>query len=102
MNERTALGELHMGHFKATARHKRLCWFNFLMAVDPYSSGYVPERWKQGTDVMILKEEEVLLLSKLQTIVLYEADYNHENKRLGKVAMKQAIQTGHIAREQFS
>ncbi len=52
---------------------------------------------------MILKEEEVFLLSKLvRTIMLYEADYNHENKSLGRAAMKQAIQTGHIAREQFS
>ncbi len=101
-NEKTASGELHMGHFKAAARHKRLGWFNFLMAIVPYSAGYVPNRWKKGTDVMILKEEEVFLLSKLRTIVLYEADYNHENKRLGRAAMKQAIKSGNIAREQFS
>ena len=101
-NERTASGELHMGHFKASAAHDRLGWFNFLMALLPYSCGYVPSRWQQGTDVMLLKKEELFLLSKLRTIVLYEADYNHENKRLGRAAMKLAISKGKIAKEQFS
>ena len=100
--ERTASGELHMGHFKAGASHKRLGWFNFIMAVLPYSSGYVPQRWRKGTDVMILKKEGNFLLEKLRTIVLYEADFNTENKRLGRDAMKLAIAQNKIAKEQFS
>ena len=101
-NERTASGELHMGHFKASARHSRLGWMNFVMAVLPYTAGYVPRRWRKGTDVMLLKKDENFLLSKLRTIVLYEADFNHENKRLGRSAMKQAVAKGNIAKEQFS
>ena len=78
--EKTASGELHMGHFKAGAMHKKLGWFNFVMAILPFSAGYVPSRWQQGTDVMLLKKNEVYLLDKLRTIVLYEADFNHKNK----------------------
>ena len=100
--ERTASGELHMGHFKVGATHKRIGWLNFVMAVLPYTAGYVPLRWRKGTDVMILKEEENYLLHKLRTIVLYEADFNTENKRLGRDAMKMAIKKKKIAKEQFS
>ena len=100
--ERTASGELHMGHFKVGAAHKRIGWLNFVMAVLPYTAGYVPLRWRKGTDVMILKEEENYLLHKLRTIVLYEADFNTENKRLGRDAMKLAIKKNKIAKEQFS
>ena len=100
--ERTATGNIHVGHFKAGALHKRLGWLNFVMAVLPYSAGYVPLRWRKGTDVMLLKKEECFLVNKLRTIVLYEADFNAENKRLGKDAMKAAIKHNGIAAEQFS
>ena len=99
--ERTASGELHMGHFKAGAMHKKIGWFNFVMAVLPYSSGYVPNRWRQGTDVMLLKKNDVYLLDKLRTIVLYEADFNHENKRLGRNLMNMALDKKLVANEQF-
>ena len=100
--ERTATGNLHVGHFKAGALHKKLGWLNFMMAVLPYTAGYVPLRWRKGTDVMLLKKEECYLVTKLRTIVLYEADFNAENKRLGKDAMKLAIKNNGIAAEQFS
>ena len=51
---------------------------------------------------MILKTPEVFFLDKLRTIVLYEADFNHENRRLGKDAMSAALDMNHIAPEQFS
>ena len=51
---------------------------------------------------MLLKKEECYLLEKLRTIVLYEADYNHENKRLGRDAMNMALAQNKIADEQFS
>ena len=100
--EQTSTGEIHVGHFKAGALHKRLGWLNFVMAVLPYTAGYVPLRWRKGTDVMLLKKDECYLVNKLRTIVLYEADFNAENKRLGKDAMKLAIKYGGIADEQFS
>ena len=52
INERTASGELHMGHFKAGCLHKEIGWFHFSMSTIPMLSGYSPQRWRQGTDVM--------------------------------------------------
>ena len=37
--ERTSSGELHMGHFKARALHRKIGWFNFIMVVFPYIVG---------------------------------------------------------------
>ena len=102
INERTASGELHMGHFKAGCLHKEIGWFHFSMSAIPMTTGYSPERWRQGTDVMLLKAPDVYLLEKLRTIVLYEADYNHENKRIGRDAMYLATTKGQIADEQYS
>ena len=91
-----------MGHFKAGALHSKLSWMHFEMSIMPMKTGYSPERWKQGIDVMLLKAPDVFLLEKLRTIVLYEADFNHENKRLGRDAMKMALNQNLIADEQFS
>ena len=52
--------------------------------------------------MMILKAPNVFLLEKLRTIVLYEADFNHENRRVGKIGMDMALEQGQIAPEQFS
>ena len=90
--EQTASGELHMGHFKAGARHRNIGWVHFHLSTLPMSSGYSPKRWQHGIDVMLLKSPEVYLLKKLRTIVLYEANFNYENKRLGRDAMKRALQ----------
>ena len=102
IKERTASGELHIGHFKAGVQHKEIGWVHFQMSMIPMATGYSPKRWQKGIDVMLLKEPEVYLLEKLRTIVLYEADFNQENKRLGRDAMQLALEENKIADEQFS
>ena len=39
VKESTASGELHMGHFKAGAAHKKLSWAHYQMSLLPMSSG---------------------------------------------------------------
>ena len=68
----------------------------------PFMSGYVPDWWKQATDVMLLKKEGNHALKKLQTIVLYKADFNMYNKVLGRQSMTQALHLHQIAPEQYS
>ena len=102
VKEQTASGELHMGHFKAGAVHPNISWMHFTMSILPITTGYSPRRWQKGIDVMLLKDPEVYLLQKLRTIVLYEADFNHENKRLGRDAMALALDQDMISDEQFS
>ena len=68
----------------------------------PFTSGYVPHRWRQATDVMLLKKEGNYALDKLRTIVLYEADFNMYNKVTGRHCMQQALRLQQIAPEQYS
>ena len=48
------------------------------------------------------KKEGVLDIDKLQTIVLYEADFNFFNKSVGQQAMDNAMQNGCMAMEQYA
>ena len=80
VKEETATGAIHVRHFKAGMKHPQIAMIHYLMSTIPMLTGYPPKRWRQGTDVMLLKKPEVYHVEKLRTIVLYEADYNHENK----------------------
>ena len=91
-----------MGHFKAGAQHPNVGWVHFHLSLIPMSSGYSPRRWQKGINVMLLKAPEVYLLQKHCTIVLYEADFNQGNKRLGREAMNMALKQGLIPEKQFS
>ena len=102
VKERTSSGELHIGHFKAGSTLPTVGWVHYTMAMLPMHLGFSPSRWQKGTDVMLLKEPEVYFLDKLRTIVLYEADFNQENKRLGKDTMTAALHQKEIAVEQYS
>ena len=103
--ERTASGDsagLHFGHFMACSRHDALNWLNFVLAEIPETSGYSPARYKKVIDLMLLKEPNNFLLKKLRTIVLFQADSNMTNKRLGRESMWSAVGNGLIAAEQYS
>ena len=100
--EWTSSGSLHFGHFKAGAEDDMICWANYIMATLPRATGFVPERWKKGTDVMLLKKEGSYGVDKLRTIVLLEADFNQENKRLGREAMHLALKQNLLTDEQYS
>ena len=51
---------------------------------------------------MILKKSGLYNVDKLRTIVLYEADFNHNNKFLGKSMMQYAVPRNLIAKEKYS
>lgn len=71
------------------------------MAVLPFKYGFSPDRWKQGIDVMLEKKKGVRQVNKLRAILLYEADFNQNNKLLGKLMLEQAERNGAVAVEQF-
>jgi hypothetical protein len=60
------------------------------MANFPIRTGYAPCRWQQGIEVMLLKQKNNFHVNKLRAILLFEADFNHNNKRLGRSMMKHA------------
>ena len=102
MKEKTSSRELHFGHFKASSTNDIITAVNYILAELPFQTGYSPFRWRNATDVMILKKQGLYDIDKLRTIILYESDFNHNNKWLGKSMISHAIKFGKIAPEQYS
>lgn len=103
MKEQTSAGisGLHFGHLRACAKNSFLCQVESCISHIPYKSGYSPPLWNKGVDVMLLKKGKAELVTALRTIVLCEADFNFNNKLLGKTAMNHAEKHGFIPNEQY-
>ncbi len=103
IKERTSAGisGIHFGHMKASARDKMLSNFEASIAQIPYATGYSPPSWQYGVSVMIHKKAGVDLVTKLRTITLLEADFNYNNKILGRSTLQHAEKHGLIAKEQY-
>lgn len=103
MKERTSAGitGIHFGHMKACATDPELADFEATVSHIPYSTGVVPEEWKQGVCCMLPKKSNSDKVTDLRTIVLQECEYNFNNKKIGKDAMNHAERNNFIAWEQY-
>ena len=103
MDEFTSSGPsgLHFGHFQANASDPLLAMVDAALARIPTMSGYVPQRWMQGLNVMLEKKPGVAKVTRLRTILLYEADFNHNNKLMGRAMMQFSEWNGLLAPEQY-
>jgi hypothetical protein len=101
--ERTSSGPFgaHFGHYKAAAQSSTLIRIHAIMAWIPFITGYSPQRWRHGVQVMIPKKANNLWAHLLRTILLFAADFNFNNKKLGRAMMKGAERQGLIAWEQY-
>jgi hypothetical protein len=101
--EHTSCGRsgVHFRHFQASCHNPKLCDLDRWFVETTMITGYSLNRWKQGKDVMIPKKSDSLLVDKLRTIVLMEADFNFVNKVIGKQVITNAKTAKSIAQEQF-
>ena len=67
----------------------------------PYETGISPNRWQNDTNVMLEKQKGNFRVDKLRAILLYEADFNQNNKKLGREMMYSAEDLRAIAKEQY-
>ena len=65
-----------------------------------YELGFVPTAYSEMTDFQILKAEGVYMVEKMRTIKLMVAQFNENNKKLGRDMMHHAEEANHIAPEQ--
>jgi hypothetical protein len=86
----SGLSGLHYGLWKANAEIPALAAIDATMREIPYKTGYVLKRWKKGLDVELCKEPGNFNLERLRTIVLLEADYNTNCKKIGRDTLKSA------------
>jgi hypothetical protein len=101
--EQTASGRsgLHFGHFIAACKHQNLKFIEYNQAQFPITTGYSPKRWQQGVEVMLLKQPNNFHINKLRAILLFEADFNHNNKQIGRSMMYHAERNNWMAPEQY-
>jgi len=57
--------------------------FNTMMSDLPMKTGYSPQQWREGLNVMLEKTPRNFNMEKLQIILLFEADFNANNKWTG-------------------
>ena len=102
MKEKTSSRDLHFGHYKAVVDDDELMHLHHMLAEIPFRTGYSPLRWRQATNVMIMKKQGNTNVDKLRTLVLFECDFNHNNKFLGRSVMHHMLDKDYLATEQYS
>jgi hypothetical protein len=101
--EQTSSGpsNLHFGHYISGTADRDIAEFHRTMAHIPYILGYSPVRWQKGIVVMLEKKKGDFRVDKLRAILLYKANFNQNNKKLGRDMMYTADQLQVVAKEQY-
>ena len=92
---------LHFGHMKTAAMDNGLADFESALSTIPYATGFSPPQWQYGIMVMLQKKAKVELVNQMRTIVLTEADFNFNNKVLGRMTLQMAEEAKAIPKEQY-
>jgi len=75
--------------------------FNARLANLGFTTGYSLKRWRTGLNVMLEKQVGNFNVEKLCIILLFEGNFNQNNKWLGRVVMFNAESHHQMAKEQY-
>jgi len=78
---------IHFGHYMAGTFNPDIVLFNATMADLPMKTGYSPRHWQEGLNIILEKIPGNFNVEKLQIILLFEADFNTNNKWLARAIM---------------
>jgi len=100
--EQTALSpsKVHFGHCIAWTFNPIIAIINAKMADWPQHKGRPLQHWTKGLNVMLEKIPGNCNL-ELHIIVLFEADFNYNNKHIGWAVMVSMEKAGLLAQEQY-
>jgi len=96
-----SLSGVHFGHYIMAIEDVITEKINCLMATIPMITGMSPQWWRHALNVMLEKVAGNCLVKKLHIIMLFEADFNNNNKWIGQVVMQNAKQLDKVAPEQY-
>ena len=97
----TSLKGLHFGHMKASAQDPLLTTFESSIAHTTYTTGYSPNQWQESVIVMIKNKINLNNITALCSVVLTKADFNFNNKVLGRRTIQRAEMLKDLAPEQY-
>jgi len=93
---------VHFGHYMMAGTHdERIAQFNAQMALIPTATGYSPNWWCHGLNVMLEKTPSNIDMEWLRIILLFKADCNQNNKWLGQGFIQEAERANLMANEQY-
>jgi hypothetical protein len=92
---------LNFSHYKTGIENNIITWFDAKLRDLPYKYGFSPVTWQQIVDVEILKKAGVYDIEKMRTIILLNAEFNINNKLLGRRMMANGEKFKVLPREQY-
>jgi len=92
---------IHFSHYMAGTFNPVILVVNAMLADIPLQTGFLYSQWKKGLNVMIEKMVGDFNVEKLCILLLFEADFNANNKWIGQAVMHQAKRHDLMAPEQF-
>ena len=92
---------LHVGHWKCGSMDPNINWVNTYLANIPFLSDYLPKRSRHEIDVSLEKSKGNCRIDKLRKILLYEVNFNTNNKYMGRDTMKTVEKGKILAKEQY-
>jgi len=92
---------VHFGHYIAAIAKESIGKLNAILANVRLLSRMAPEWWKLTLNVMLEKLAGNDNIKKLRIIMLFEANFNNNNKWLGRVTMRTAEAHNLLAPEQY-
>ena len=87
-------------HHKCWAMDESLNYIDTFMRSFTLKIGFSPSSWEQITDVEILKKVGVFNVNKMRLIQLMVAEYQANNKMVGRKVIEHAEQAGVLAKDQ--
>jgi len=92
---------IHFGHYIVGTFNPEILVINVTLVDIPLKAGFMYDHWKKGLNIMIEKTIGDFNVEKLHIILLFEADFNANNKWIGHAVMYQAEQQHLLADEQY-
>jgi len=92
---------IHFSHYIVGMFNPTITVVNARIANLGSATGYSLKQWQTGLNVMLEKQVGNFNVEKLCIILLFEGDFNQNNKWLGRVAMFHAEAHRQMAKEQY-
>lgn len=95
MKERTSsCPPTHFAHYMAPEIGSKMSQVNTCLAMIPMITGYIPDRWKECINTMLIKRIQNMSPDKLRLVTLLEPQYVHCTKDVGRTMMRNGEDAG--------
>lgn len=92
---------LSFSHYRSAIHDTSLVETDVILRTTPLELGFAPTQWCNITDIEILKKTNVYDVDQMRLIQLMDAEFNMNNKMIGRRMMQNAEALGLIPKDQY-